>query len=81
MRACLSICDGVEELTKTSACTPDVAQYSGSQPGKSVSFLFFVENLIATDLIFKQVFTSINKQACVIIDVDSLQFQGVTSCG
>jgi len=81
MRAFLSICDGVEELTKTSACTPDVAQYSGSPPGKSVSFLLFVEYLIATDLIFKQVFTNKNKQAFVVIDVYSLQFQGVTSCG
>jgi len=70
-----------KNLTKTSAWTPDVAQYSGSPPGKNVSFLLFVENLIATNLISKQVFTSTNKQACVIIDVDSLQFQVVTSCG
>jgi hypothetical protein len=61
MGACLSICDGEEELKKTSACTPDVAQFSGSPPGKSVSFLLFLENLIATDLVFKQVCTSTNK--------------------
>jgi hypothetical protein len=79
--ACLSICDGVEELTKTSACAPYVAQHSGSPPGKSESFLLFVENLVATDLIFKQVFTSTNKQSFVIIDVYSLQSQGVTSYG
>jgi len=81
MGTSLSICDEVEELTKTSACTPGVDQYTGSPPGKSVSILLFVEYLIATDLMFKQVFTSTNKQACVIIDVYSFQFQGVTSCG